>query len=267
MSDQQYFATNEKDEVELKRLGFLEQIFDPITIRHFKSIGVSEGWRCLEVAAGAGSIVQWLSGQIGPEGKVVATDMDLRFLRRLKLENLEIRQHNILKDEIEQGVYDIVHCRALLGHLSEPEKAFKRMADAVRPGGWLLVEAQDWASFAAVNNSDPASVSYTSTAHTVLDFLKKRHIMEPYFGRRLRSLIEEKGFTDVRQDGSISIMRGGEPIMRFVLITAQVAVKPMITAGLLKQEEMDNVERLSADSKFYALSPTNFSVWGKKPTI
>jgi ubiquinone/menaquinone biosynthesis C-methylase UbiE len=267
MHDQHYFATDEKDEAELKRLRLVEQIFDPITFRRIEAIGVTEGWRCLEIGAGAGSVAQWLSSRVGTTGKVIATDMDPRFLRGLNVDNLEIRQHDILKDDLEQGTYDIVHCRGLLGHLSEPEKALKRMAEAVRPGGWLFVEAQDWASLAAVNTSDPASISYTSTASTILNLLQKRHIMEPYFGRWIRSLVEGYKFTDIGQEGLITIMRGGEPIMRLSMITAQVAAKPMIAAGLLTQESMDNLERLSDDQKFYALSPTNFAVWGKRLTV
>jgi chemotaxis methyl-accepting protein methylase len=71
---------------------------------------------------------------------VVATDIDPRFLDRIRSTNLETRKHDILRDDLEVGHYDLVHCRKLLQHLPEPEKALKRMADALRRGGWLLIE-------------------------------------------------------------------------------------------------------------------------------
>ena len=140
MSKQRYFASNEKDETELNRLRLVEENNDPTTIRHFEMLGVSQGWNCLEVGAGAGSVAQWLSTRVGPAGKVVATDMDMRFLSHLSVPNLEIRRHDIIKDDLETGHYDLVHCRDLLMHLPEPENGLKRMANAVRPGGWLLIE-------------------------------------------------------------------------------------------------------------------------------
>jgi hypothetical protein len=42
------------------RFAALAAIFDPGTIRHLQDIGISEGWRCLEVGAGGGSIAKWL---------------------------------------------------------------------------------------------------------------------------------------------------------------------------------------------------------------
>ena len=113
MSEQRYFASNEKGEAELNRLKLVEKFYDPTTIRHLEMIGVSEGWSCLEVGAGAGSVAQWLSSRVGPRGRVVATDLDTRFLHHLSLPNLEIRQHDIMKDDLERGRYDLVHCRCL----------------------------------------------------------------------------------------------------------------------------------------------------------
>ena len=43
------------EEVERARLALLEEVHDPYTVRQFDAIGVSEGWRCLDVGAGAGS--------------------------------------------------------------------------------------------------------------------------------------------------------------------------------------------------------------------
>jgi ubiquinone/menaquinone biosynthesis C-methylase UbiE len=69
-----------------------------------------------------------LISRVGPTGKVVATDIDIRFLQLLAAPNIEVRRHDILKDELEKGVYDLVQCRKLLHNLPEPEKALKRMA-------------------------------------------------------------------------------------------------------------------------------------------
>ena len=53
-----------------RRLGLLEEIFDPVSRR--RRSGVQAGWRCLEVGAGRGSMAVWLAERVGPRGGVVA---------------------------------------------------------------------------------------------------------------------------------------------------------------------------------------------------
>jgi hypothetical protein len=52
------YAAEKKEDEEFRRLRLQANIWDPATIRHLEAIGVSEGWRCLEVGAGTGSIAQ-----------------------------------------------------------------------------------------------------------------------------------------------------------------------------------------------------------------
>src|SRR4030042_2715182 len=184
MSEQRYFASNEKDETELNRLRLVEEFYDPTTIRHLEMLRVSEGWNGLEVGAGAGSVAQWLSTRVGPAGKVVATDIDTRFLSHLSVPNLEIRRHDIIKDDLETGQYDLVHCRCLLMHLPEPEKGLKRMMNAIRPGGWLLMEEMDYGSMLSIDITNPSAAVYTAVLRALWDFLRKSNIIDPYFGRR-----------------------------------------------------------------------------------
>ena len=64
-----YFAADAEADDELARLKLLEALCDPWTFRHLDGIGVRQGWRCLEVGAGAGSVVRWLSERVGPHGR------------------------------------------------------------------------------------------------------------------------------------------------------------------------------------------------------
>ena len=61
---------------ERERLGHLEAVWDPGTIRHLETAGVGEGWQCAEIGAGTGSIAEWLSHRVGATGHVVATDIE-----------------------------------------------------------------------------------------------------------------------------------------------------------------------------------------------
>ena len=47
--------------VERARLRLLEELHDPLTISQLDAIGVGEGWRCLDVGAGGGSVTRLLA--------------------------------------------------------------------------------------------------------------------------------------------------------------------------------------------------------------
>src|SRR5438128_259334 len=120
MSEDRYFAADTEDAFERERLGYLRQMCDPVTMRRLEALDVAEGWRCLEVGAGDGSVACWLAARVGPQGRVVATDINPRFLHNLAVPNLEVRHHHIVNDDLERAHYDLVHCRAVLGHLAQP---------------------------------------------------------------------------------------------------------------------------------------------------
>jgi SAM-dependent methyltransferase len=249
MVEDHYVHSDEQDAVERNRLTIQASILDPITIRHLKTIGVTEGWNCLDVGAGAGSIAQWLATQVGSTGHVVATDIDIRFLKDLNTPNLEVRQHDILTDDLEKNSFDLVHCRLLLMHLSEPETALKRMAEAVRPGGWLLIEEQDYGSTLSLDVTDQSTKASTwvEGVRAMMDFLLKRGFGDGFFGRRVRALIERLGFVDVDQDGWTRISRGGDDIARERAAAWQTAMNLRMSAGDITQEEAMRVIRLFSD--------------------
>jgi phospholipid N-methyltransferase len=76
-----------------ERLAAIEAGNDPGTIRHLEALGVSEGWHCLEIGGGGGSITEWLCQRVGSLGRVVATDVNPRFLEALDFPSLEVRRH------------------------------------------------------------------------------------------------------------------------------------------------------------------------------
>lgn len=128
-----YFWSDHEADDELTRLKLIEEFNDPSTLRHLDAIGVAEGWRCLEVGAGAGSVVRWLSQRVGPAGNIVAADLDLRFLGDISAQNVEVRRCDITQDPIEPSSYDLVHARSVLMHLRDPVAVLRRMTAALRP--------------------------------------------------------------------------------------------------------------------------------------
>src|ERR1700674_2644062 len=139
VAEYKYRLSNEWKEAR-ERLSQLEAVWDPWTIRNFGKVGVREGWHCLEIAGGGGSIAEWLCRQVGSSGHVVATDLEPRFLEVIDASNLEVRRHDILREPLPEGKFDLVHARAVLMFLPQPAETIIKIAAALRPGGWLLIE-------------------------------------------------------------------------------------------------------------------------------
>src|ERR1700751_1074716 len=66
-------------DVERARLRLLEEYHDPLTVGQLDAIGVGEGWRCLDVGAGGGSVTRMLAERVGSTGSVLAVDLDTSF--------------------------------------------------------------------------------------------------------------------------------------------------------------------------------------------
>lgn len=265
MNQQQYFAFGSKDEFERERLGLLESFHDPQTIRRLEGFGVIKGWNCLEAGAGKGSIAIWLANRVGRTGKVVATDIDTRFLQDLSVQNLEVRTHDITKDNLEEAQYDFVHCRALLAHLPEPENVLERMTNALKKGGWMFIEEPDYGLSEAIDPNYPSAAIFNNVIPAMLNAMQRRGVLNPYCGRRVRSLIENLGFLEVGHEALAFVCRGGETWARMQAMTVQTAAPPMITAGIVTQEQIEVMMRLYQDSRFYFFGSSTFSAWGKRP--
>ena len=120
---------------ERDRLLGIESLFDSYSTQRLADLGVSDGWHCLEVGFGAGGVALWLAGQVGSTGRVVAVDLDPRFLDAHGRSNLDVRKLDIRTGPLEEAAFDLAHARAVLEHIPDRQRALERMVSAVRPGG------------------------------------------------------------------------------------------------------------------------------------
>jgi SAM-dependent methyltransferase len=126
-----------------RRLALLEQSLDPGTFRRFETIGIREGWRCLDVGAGGGTTCEWLARRVGATGRVCAVDVDARFLRRLNHPQVEVREEDILCTDLPDAWFDLVHTRWTLMHIPARDRVLLKLIELLKPGGTLFLEEAD----------------------------------------------------------------------------------------------------------------------------
>jgi ubiquinone/menaquinone biosynthesis C-methylase UbiE len=266
MVHNRYFAADADFEDERARLRLLEQVHDPTTMRHLMRIGVDEGWRCLEVGAGGGSIGSWLAEQVGAAGHVVATDIDPRFLNDLNvLENVEVRRHNIIEDSLEASAYDLVHCRAVLSHLLNPAAAATAMVRALRRGGWLLAEEGDFTVMASVDDTHPLAGRFNTALRKRFEFSHSTGTSYPYFGRALPPLVARLDLLECGNEASTSVIQGGTPAALFAEKTIQRLDEVMLEKGALTEAEVADRQRALVDPTFWFVDVMTVAAWGRRP--
>ena len=251
-------------EMERERLRSLERVADPSTIRTLQKIGVSAKWDCLEVGAGGGSIAEWLCLTVGAAGHVVAADIEIKFLKALDYPNLEGLEHSLIVDELPKSEFDLVHERAVLAHLPERDDILKKLADSVKPGGWLFVEEPDFVVY-GVDPSVPSPMrdAAKEVDDAILQVLKSVG-GDAYFGGRIFGLLRSIGLDSVQGRGEVSVCQGGTNRIEFIKLTAQRLRPAILASGHVTEAEFDEALSLYDDPN-YASRVLILQVWGRRP--
>jgi SAM-dependent methyltransferase len=262
MSDAPYVFDNAHGETR-ERFPALSDLYDDETIRCLQAIGVAPGWRCLEVAAGGGSIAQWLAGQVGPSGRVLATDLDTRFLESLADPALEVRRHDIVRDPLPDPAFDLVHARLVLVHLPERERALAKMIGALKPGGWLVCEEFDSLSMAA----DPARHPHECAlkAQAAMQRVMASRGANTRYGRDLAARLRAGGLVDIRARGRMDMWQGGSAGARLFRANIEQQREELLRIGWLTQAELDDDLAHLDDPLTLFPSPVMWTVCGRRP--
>jgi SAM-dependent methyltransferase len=247
------------------RFSALSEIFDTGTIRHLNERGVDQGWHCLEVGGGNGSIATWLSHRVGATGSVLVTDINPRFLEIVKRPNVEVRRHNIITDPLPEGAFDLVHSRLVLLHLPERDKALRRMIAALKPGGWLVDEEFDSASLLADPVVNPIEV-LPKTQLAMMRLVEDRGV-ERRCGRLLLGRLRANGLVATGAEACAFMWQGGSAGASLMRANFQQLRGDMINAGYISEDEFKHdLARLEAPD-FLTLSPTMWAAWGRRPPV
>jgi SAM-dependent methyltransferase len=216
---------------ERQRLSAMESLWDPGSEALLAELGVGAGWRCLEVGAGGGSLVQWLADR---GAHVTAVDIDTRFIDEFASDAIEVRRLDVRTDEMPQAQFDLVHARLVLEHLPERRQILERLAGTLRPGGWILIEDQDWSCF----GSDDEDRGFDAVGEAINSFMESAGYERDY-GRKIVGDLIDVGFTDVRGEGRARVVSSSDPGFDFFRLSFESLRATLIDAGKLTREDAD----------------------------
>jgi 2-polyprenyl-3-methyl-5-hydroxy-6-metoxy-1,4-benzoquinol methylase len=251
---------------ELDRLRSLEALFDPASQRHLAARGLGPGWHCLEVGCGAGSLALWLAGRVGSSGSVLATDLDPRFLDGHGRSNLMVIRHDLTTDALTPATFDLIHARAVLAHLRDPQAILARLVGALRPGGWLLIEDVDFGGTAAtmlgrytVPSDDAAACE---RAYHAIATMFARAGADATRGAQLPALLTRAGLEDIGGEVHTPIVCGVPGA--WVRLSYEYLRQPMLATGLLTEADIERDWAFLSDPHSRYLPPFMVSAWGRR---
>ncbi|HXW35632.1 MAG TPA: methyltransferase [Acidimicrobiales bacterium] len=244
------------------RLAGLEAALDPGTREHFLRLRLAPGNRCLEVGGGGGSVARWLAGKVLPRGSVLATDLETDFLESEagRRPGLEVLRHDVTTEDLP-GDFDFVHARWLVEWLPDKRQALRRMVNALKPGGSLLVEEPDFVSI--LGTAEPPALRRTITAAMV--FLESTCPVEVTYGRRLFDDLAAAGLSDVAAEGRSPIVRGGSPpAADFLRLTIEKFRVPLLDQGKVSEQEFAEATEALQDPRRSFVMPMTVAAWGQR---
>ena len=251
------YAFPHTDAEERRRLELLQQHLDPITIRRIERLGLGPGARCLEVGGGRGSIARWLSGLVGPEGHVTATDLDTGFLSELDLPNVEVRRHDVRTDGFPEGSFDLVHVRNVLLHIGSRMEVLRRMASWLAPGGRLLAEEADFGMW--LEDFHPIWRAHPWAWHEAFPSGSLGA------GKALLRQIHRLGLTEIGADAELDIVQPGTPLADFYRLSMIVTAGPLVEGGVLSRSEAEALVACLEEPDFLGCGFAHIGVWGRRP--
>lgn len=243
---------------EADRLRLMSRLLDPSSRFHLARTGVGEGWRCLEIGAGNGSVSQWLAEQVGASGHVLATDLRPDLMRGIAAGNLEVRALDVVHDEPPDAPFDLIAVRALLHHLPERRAVITRMAGWLKPGGWLFVQEPD---FYPTWTVEPASQKALWEG-----FLRwaARHEIDYYVGRKVPAWMQQDGLGELSSEGHAILYNGGSDFAQWWDLGLREIAPRLTGESDVPQAALDEFYTLMRDPTYWTTTIAFTATTGRK---
>jgi hypothetical protein len=179
----------------------------------------------------------------------------------LGLTNVEFRPASVT-EWTEPATYDIVYGRFILSHLADRVAIVRRMCEALRPGGVLILEDIDFTGA----SSYPINAAYERYCQYYRAVIQKRG-GDADLGRQLYELCIDAGLSEVEVRVVHPAHGGREPEKALMLSTLVNIGDAVVAEGIATAADVaETVAALTAfteDPRSVIGLPRVFQVWGR----
>ena len=187
---------------------------------------------------------------------MIATDLQLGFLREVDAANVEVLRHDVRTGTFPPGSFDLIHTRAVLMHISPSVDLLHRIVSWLAPGGWVVLEEPDFGMW--IGDADPVWAAAPQSARAAFPSLVLSQ------GRSLLRQVHQLGLEDVGADAEIDIIQAGTDLAEFYQLSQAALALPKVQAGALSQEQATAITARPGEGDFLACGFVHIGVWGRR---
>jgi len=251
-----------------KRLNLLSEILYPYTKALLENNGITSGMSILDAGCGGGNVSVMASKMVGNTGKVTAIDFDEQIIALNQREVVEKGITNIqysatsIYDIQFKNEFDIAYSRFLLSHLTEPRTPLKKLTEAVKPGGTIIVEDVHFSGHFCY----PPNEAFGQYVELYSLAAKKRG-HNPEIGPELVSMFKEAGLKDVAFDVIQPVFASGDGKW-MAYITMDKIKEAIENTGVADKNTiaviLTKLKQFTKDEDTIISLPRIFRVWATK---
>jgi SAM-dependent methyltransferase len=215
VSQDEYLLADQPSELE--RLLLQSRVWEPSGRQLLSKLDGGSGRRVLDVGCGALGWLRILSEWVGPSGQVVGADIDeslldaaRSFLEAEGISNVELVVDDLFESRLEPQSFDLVHARYVIAPLGRGREQVASHRRLIRPGGSLVLEEWDLASW-HFNPSAPAAERLIRSLADIFAALGGEA------GRGLPELLRAIGIEEPAIDAHVIALKPGHPYLRLPL--------------------------------------------------
>jgi ubiquinone/menaquinone biosynthesis C-methylase UbiE len=252
----------------VRRLFALHDIYGPAGRRVLIRAGLRPGMRIADFGCGVGAMTTMLSRMVGPSGGIIGVDANAaqieqasRICRDAGCANASFVVADACDTGLPRESFDLVYCRYLLLHLTDPAACLREMRAVLKPGGILVVEDGDLATATSVPRT-----AFDAFADLFAGIATMRGV-DYSLARNLFHMVKDAGFADPR----IEIHQPaatGEEVGQLLKWSIEEAGPGFISAGLITPAELDcklaEMQAAIESREVLILAPRVSLVWATK---
>jgi SAM-dependent methyltransferase len=253
---------------EATRLQRQARLWDPTAHALFDRLGITRGWRVLEVGPGQGSLHMELRRRV--KGPIDAVERSKSFAARLRARCRRdgygqgtIWETDLIAAPLPPGTYDLIFARWVFLFLPDPEAHLEKLVAALTPGGLLAIEDYCRPTLRRI----PEPPEWENFLKADLAFFASQG-GDANIGARLPQLYERSGLTLVDVTPTFKFGRPGSPVWNWVSsyfmgVMSQLAKYPPFTNAQADRLRRNWI-RAGTRPTSLLIAPTLVDVVGRK---
>ena len=267
--DSDYVLGTHDDEV--ARLGLQHRVWRSVVTECWHRVGITHGWRVIDVGAGPGYATADLAEIVGQTGRVLGIERSARFLeaarercRRRGLENVEFREADLMEVSLGELRYDASWCRWVASFVSSPRKLVENIAGALRPGGLAnFHEYSDYETFRFM----PMKPALESFSREVMASWRASG-GEPNVARELPQLLRDAGCRVLEMIPHVRTVSQRDYTWQWPKSFIEININRLEELGRVTAEQANEVRRefaaVEADSGAWFTTPMFLEIVARK---